>query len=65
MGKKPGVRWGFQWGKVVSGLVMLLAGGGISLALWLGGAISPWAIILAVVGLFTMLNGLMGEEGVW
>jgi len=65
MGKKPGVRWGFQWGKVGSGLVMLLAGAGISFALWQDGRINLWACGLAVVGLFTMINGLMGEEGIW
>lgn len=65
MSKKKGVRWGFQWGKVGSGAGMLLIGGGISLALWLGGAINFWAVGLAIVGLFTMLSGLMGEDGVW
>jgi hypothetical protein len=63
--KKKGFRWGFQWGKVASGGVMLLIGGGISFALWLGGIVNLWAAGLAVVGLFTMLSGLMGEEGVW
>lgn len=61
--KKP--RWGFQWGKVGSGAVMLLIGGGISLALWEAGYINFWAAGLAVVGLLTMLSGLIGEEGVW
>lgn len=60
-----GVRWGFQWGKVGAGAVMLLVGGGISLVLWAGHVISFWAVGTAVVGLFTMLNGLMGEDGVW
>jgi hypothetical protein len=65
MAKKKGFRWGFQWGKVGSGAVMLLVGGGISLALWQTGTISFWLIGLAVVGAFTMLSGLMGEEGIW
>ena len=61
-----GFRWGVQWGKVGSSAVMLLIGGGISLALWLAdNRISLWAGGLAVVGLFTLINGLMGEEGVW
>ena len=29
------------------------------------GRISVYLAALAVVGLFTMLNGLMGEEGIW
>ena len=65
MGKKGGFRWGFEWGKVGSGALMLLAGGGIAFAGWLAGVISVWALGLAVVGLITMLSGLMGEEGVW
>ncbi len=61
-----GVRWGFQWGKVGAGATMLLIGGGISAALWFGDHIvSGWAVIAAVVGFFTMINGLMGEEGIW
>jgi hypothetical protein len=59
-------RWGFQWGKVGSGALMLLVGGGITSAGWLAaGRISLWAAGLAIVGLFTMLSGLTGEEGVW
>jgi hypothetical protein len=63
--KKKPFRWGFQWGKVASGGVMFLIGGGISLALWAGGVVSLWPVGLAAVGLFTMLSGLMGDEGVW
>ena len=59
------VRWGFDWARVGSGATMLLIGGGISLVLGLGGRISLWAIGLAVVGLVTMLTGLIGEEGIW
>lgn len=65
MAKKNGFRWGFQWGKVASGGAMFLIGGGITLAGWFAGVISVWAVILAVVGFFTMINGLMGEDGVW
>ena len=65
MAKKKGFRWGFEWGKVASGALMLLAGGGITLAGWFAGRIFIWAAILAVVGFFTMINGLMGEDGVW
>jgi hypothetical protein len=44
---------------------MFSIGGGISLALWDSGGVSFWAIGLAVVGLFTLLTGLLGDEGVW
>jgi hypothetical protein len=60
-----GIRWGFQWGKVGSGALMLLVGGGILLASLCFGHISTWGAITATVGLFTMLSGLMGEEGIW
>jgi hypothetical protein len=60
-----GFRWGFQWGKVGSGAVMFLIGGGITLVGLLGGRLIIWPAALAVVGLFTMLSGLIGEEGVW
>ena len=65
MAKKKGVRWGFDWGKVVSGGIMLLVGGGITLAGWFLGRIMIWGAVLAIVGFFTMLTGLMGEDGVW
>ncbi len=60
-----GFRWGFQWWKVGSGGVMLLIFGGISLAGLVGGVILPWPMVLAGVGLCTMISGLIGEEGVW
>ncbi len=60
-----GFRWGFQWWKVGSGGAMFLIFGGISLAAFLGGFIVPWAIAMAVIGLGTMIAGLIGEEGVW
>lgn len=65
MAKKGGFRWGFQWGKVVSGGLMLLVGGGITVVGWFLGWISLWAVALAIAGIFTMINGLMGDEGVW
>ena len=65
MSKKDGLRWGFQWGKVGSGAVMFLVGGGISLVLWQGGYVNFWAIGATVIGAFTILSGLMGEDGVW
>lgn len=65
MSKKKGFRWGFDWTKVASGAGMFLIGGGVTLAGWFAGWISTWAVILAIVGFFTMLNGLMGEDGVW
>lgn len=63
--QKRRFRWGFQWGKVGGGIVMLLIGGGLTVVMWFGGEINLWAIGLAVIGLFTMLAGLIGEEGVW
>jgi hypothetical protein len=39
--------------------------GGITLVGWFLGWISVWAVVLAIAGIFTMINGLMGEEGVW
>lgn len=60
-----GVKWGFQWGKVVSGGTLFLIGGIVSLVLWFAGYVNLWAIGAMVIGLFTMLTGLMGEEGVW
>jgi hypothetical protein len=60
------MRWSFQWGKVGAGAAMLLVGGGISAVLWFsGGYINRWAAGTAIVGLFTMLAGLIGEEGIW
>ena len=66
--KKPKgkIRWGFQWGKVASGGAMFLIGGGFTLALVVTtGYPFYWPAGIAVVGLFTMLSGLMGEEGIW
>jgi len=47
--KRPGFRWGFQWGKVGSGALMLLIGGGISLALWQADRINFWAIGISII----------------
>jgi len=61
-----GVRWGFDWGKVVGGLGTFLIFGGITAGIAMTtGRISLYLAALAIVGLFTMLNGLMGEEGIW
>jgi hypothetical protein len=64
MAKKK-VRWGFKWPQVISGLGMLAVGGGVGLVGWLSGYIVIWAVVTAVIGLFTLLSGLIGEEGVW
>ena len=64
--KSAGPRWGFDWGKVAGGLVAFLAFGGITAAMFMStGRISIYLAGCAVVGLFTALNGLMGEEGIW
>ncbi len=66
MTKNGGFRWGFQWWKVASGGLAFLLGGGITLVgCCLTGRIFFWPLGIAVVGLFTMLSGLMGEEGIW
>jgi hypothetical protein len=63
--KGEGFRWGFQWGKVVSGGLMLLIGLGIIGAFLLVGRLNFWGIGIAGLGLITMLLGVIGEEGVW
>jgi len=60
-----GFRWGFQWGKVVSGALMTLVGLGLIGVFLLGGRLSLWGVGLVCVGLVTMLLGVIGEEGVW
>lgn len=59
------IRWGFKWPQVGGGLLMLLIGGGIAIAGWLSGRFLPWPSAIAVIGLFTLLSGLIGEEGDW
>jgi hypothetical protein len=64
--KSAGPRWGFDWGKVAGGLVAFLTFGGIAAAIFTStGRISIYLTIGAIGGLFTALNGLMGEEGIW
>jgi hypothetical protein len=67
--KFRGIRWGFDWGKVVCGLAAFLIFGGITVAIVMStGRISRGTMYLAVpaiAGLFTAINGLMGEEGIW
>jgi hypothetical protein len=65
MAKKKGFRWGFEWGKVASGGLMMLTGGGITLVGFFLGWFSVWAVVLLIAGFFTAINGLMGEDGVW
>jgi len=64
--KSTSIRWGFDWGKVVAGLGTFLIFGGITAAMAMStGRISLYLAGAAIVGLFTALNGLMGEEGIW
>lgn len=63
--KSGGVRWGADWGKVAGGGVAFLGGGAGCVALWLAGYINIWLVLVTIGGFFTMLTGLMGEEGVW
>jgi len=64
--KGNGVRWGADWGKVGGGLLTFLIAGGITTGLiFTTGRIFFWPAGIAIVGLFTALSGLMGEEGIW
>jgi hypothetical protein len=67
--KSKGIRWGFDWGKVVGGLGAFLIFGGLAVAIVMStGRVSRGTMYLAVpaiAGLFTAINGLMGEEGIW
>jgi hypothetical protein len=64
--KFRGIKWGFDWGKVGGGGLTFLIAGGITLALVVTtGRLYFWPAGIAVVGLFTCLSGLMGEEGIW
>jgi hypothetical protein len=62
----PKVRWGFDWGKVAAGGLTFLIAGSITVGLVITtGYLYFWPAGIAIVGLFTMLTGLMGEEGIW
>jgi hypothetical protein len=64
--QSSGVRWGADWGKVGGGLLTFLIAGGITLGLVVStGRLFFWPAGIAIVGLFTALSGLMGEEGIW
>jgi hypothetical protein len=64
--KSGGVKWGFDWGKVIGGTVTFLVAGGITYMMFMAsGRIFIWTTIAAIGGLFTAINGLMGEEGIW
>jgi hypothetical protein len=66
--KGIGIKWGFDWGKFVTGLAAFLVFGGLAVALFLAGGRIKGVIYLAIPamgGLFTAINGLMGEEGIW
>jgi hypothetical protein len=62
---KKRMRWGFKWPQVGGGLILLLVGGGVAIAGWLAGRFVVWGFVAATIGFFTMLSGLIGEEGVW
>jgi hypothetical protein len=64
--KRKAIRWGFDWGKVAGGALTFLIAGGITVGLVVTtGYLYFWPAGIAIVGFFTMLSGLMGEEGVW
>src|SRR5215207_3735629 len=57
--KSKRIHWGFDWGKVVGGLGTFLIFGGVTAAMAMtSGRISLYLAGVAIVGLFTMLNGL-------
>jgi hypothetical protein len=60
------VRWGADWGKVGVGLATFVLAGGLDLFLVMSaGRLNIWLAVVAVGGLITCINGLMGEEGIW
>lgn len=67
--KSGGVKWGFDWGKVIGGLTAFIVFGGLAAALFMASGRPSRALVYlalpAVGGLFTAINGLMGEEGIW
>jgi hypothetical protein len=67
--KSGGVKWGFDWGKVVGGLAAFFVFGGLAAAVFMStGRPSRGLVYLAlpaIGGLFTAINGIMGEEGIW
>lgn len=64
--KSGGVRWGADWAKVGGGLATFAIAGGITVVLvFTTGYLFYWPAGIAIVGLFTALTGLMGEEGIW
>lgn len=66
---KPNVRWGFQWGKVFLGLAIAIGAGGLAAMIIINtGRLrrgTATLIAAAMGGVFMMINGLMGEEGIW
>lgn len=63
---QPKKRWGFQWEKVAGGGATFLVASTICVGLvLLTGRLYFWPAAIALVGFFTMLSGLMGEEGIW
>ena len=62
-------KWGFQWEKVALGLgTAVLAGGGAVALITLTHRLNRLTITLIVIAfgdVFTMINGLMGDEGIW
>lgn len=67
--KENRVAWGADWGKVVAGLAAFVVFGGLAVLLVMAtGRISRGIVALAIPGiggLFSAINGLMGEEGIW
>ncbi|MCA9104577.1 MAG: hypothetical protein KDA83_04065 [Planctomycetales bacterium] len=62
---KKKFEWGVEWYKVSGGATSLLVFGGITIVLLPVGVIAIGPMILAIGGLFTMVSGLIGEQGKW
>lgn len=63
--KKSGFRWGFDWVAISSGGTMILAGLAILAVGLVGGRIIFWGGILVIFGFFSVVKGLIGEQGIW
>lgn len=64
--RKKKVRWGVDWAKFGGGAAIFVIFACVTLGLVVAtDRLFFWPAGIAVVGFFTMLSGLMGEEGIW
>ena len=57
--------WGFNWTQIGGGGLMFFGGGAVALAAYAAGYIWFFPIGIAITGFIIMINGLMGDSGVW